>query len=60
MNEVNNERILNISFNKSGNGSYTPRISLPISWIKEMGINKENRSVKVIFENNEIRIVKND
>lgn len=60
MAESDNERILNISFNKSGNGSFTPRISLPIAWIREMGIDQENRKVKVIFENNEIRIRKND
>lgn len=51
-------RNLNISFNKSGNGSYTPRIVLPISWVKEMGISPDNRQVKVIFENNKIIIEK--
>lgn len=55
-----NERELNISFNKSGNGSFTPRISLPIAWIREMGIDQENRKVKVVFENNEIKIKKHD
>lgn len=54
------ERELNISFSKSGSGSYTPRVSLPASWIKEMDIDKENRKVKVTFENNEIRIKKLD
>lgn len=54
------ERELNISFNKSGNGTYTPRISLPIAWIREMGIDKENRQVKVTFEDGEIKIKKLD
>lgn len=52
------ERELNISFSKSGNGSYTPRISLPIAWVREMGIDQENRKVKVTFEDGEIRIKK--
>lgn len=56
----NNERELNVSFNKSGNGNYTPRIILPIAWIKEMGLDLENRRVKAIFENGEIKIKKLD
>lgn len=32
------ERELNIYFSKSASGSHTPRISLPTTWIKEMGI----------------------
>lgn len=54
------ERELNISFNKSGNGTYTPRISLPIAWVREMGIDQENRQVKVTFEDGEIKIKKLD
>lgn len=54
------ERELNISFNKSGNGTYTPRISLPIAWIREMGIDQDNRKVNVTFEDGEIRIKKSD
>lgn len=54
------ERELNISFNKSGNGTYTPRISLPIAWIREMGIDQDNRQVKVTFEDGEIKIKKLD
>ncbi|MPN36095.1 hypothetical protein SDC9_183600 [bioreactor metagenome] len=52
------ERELNISFSKSGSGSYTPRISLPATWIKEMGVDVENRKVLVSFENGEITIKK--
>jgi hypothetical protein len=51
-------RNLKISFNKSGAGNLTPKISLPAVWIKEMGIDLENREVEVIFENNEIVIRK--
>ena len=40
-------RNLKISFNKSGSGSLTPRLSLPITWIREMGISQEDREVVV-------------
>lgn len=52
------KRELNISFNKSGSGSYTPRISLPATWINEMGIDKENRKVSVAFKDGQIIIEK--
>lgn len=55
-----NKRQLNISFNKSGSGSITPKISLPSTWIREMGLDKENRKVEVVFENDEIKIKKLD
>ncbi len=54
------KRKLNVSFNKSGRGSLTTRVTLPIAWIKEMGIDQENREVEVTFENSEIRIKKLD
>lgn len=52
------KRELNISFNKSGSGSYTPRISLPAKWIKEMGIDTENRKVIASFKDGKIIIEK--
>ncbi len=52
------KRELNISFNKSGSGSYTPRISLPATWIKEMGIDTDNRKVSVMFKDGKIIIEK--
>lgn len=54
------KRELNISFNKSGSGSYTPRISLPATWINEMGIDKENRKVSVTFKDGQIVIEKSE
>lgn len=51
-----NERELNVTFNKSGNGSYTPRVVLPIAWVREMGLDQDNKKIKAIFENGEIRI----
>jgi len=51
------ERKLKVLFGKSGNGYLTPRISLPISWIKDMGISQENRNVKVIFNEETKQII---
>lgn len=53
-----NKRDLKITFNKSGAGNITPKISLPALWIKEMGINADDRNIEVTYENGEIRIKK--
>lgn len=44
------ERNLKISFNKSGRGTFTPKIALPISFINDMGITMDNREVKVLYD----------
>lgn len=53
-------RNLKISFNKSGSGSYTPRLSLPITWIREMGISQEDREVVVSLCEDFIMVRKKD
>lgn len=45
-------------FNNDGKGTYTNRISLPKTWIAQMGITKEEREVIVKFEDNKIIIEK--
>lgn len=52
------KRILKISFMKGGSGSTSSRITLPITWIKKMGLEVENREVEVSFDekNNTILI----
>lgn len=52
-------RNLNITYNKSGSGSVTSRISLPITWLREMGVDENNREVIIEFKNNSIVISKN-
>lgn len=52
------QRKLKISFNKSGSGSISTSIRLPITWIKEMGIDKDNRDVEVHFDKDKIIIKK--
>lgn len=46
----NEERILNIIFNRSGSGSDSTKIAIPIKWIRDMKIDKENKQVKVIYD----------
>lgn len=52
------KRSLKISFMKSGSGSTSSRITLPITWIKKMGLDIDNREVEVIFneKDNSIKI----
>jgi hypothetical protein len=52
------ERKLKVNFNKSGRGSYTPRLTLPITDLRKMGITPENRQVNYYYnEENDIMII---
>ena len=42
------KRDLNISFYKAGNGEAT-RISLPKPWLRELGITKEKKQLKLFL-----------
>ncbi len=54
------ERKLNVSYSKSGSGSITSRLSIPIVDLRKMGVTPENREVIYFFdeENNQIIIKK--
>lgn len=54
------KRTLKIQYAKGGSGSKTTRLTIPITWIKEMGISEENREVEVSFDNGKIVIQKKD
>ena len=43
------KRNLNISFYKAGNGT-SSRLNIPIKWLREMGINENEKSVEVIYD----------
>lgn len=45
------KRILKISFNKSGSGSITKRLTLPSRIIADMGITDEEREVEMFYDN---------
>lgn len=53
-------RILNLMIHKSGSGSLSSRLCIPMSWAKHMGLNIENKQVEVSFdyELKEIKIKK--
>ena len=51
-------RELNIIFTKSGAGSTTTKLTLPISWINKLNITKEEREVIVTLEEDRIVIKK--
>ena len=57
------ERIAKVSFNKSGGTArgtaITNRVTIPTSWIKELGITEDDREVKLILEKSKIIIEKN-
>lgn len=53
-------RKLNISLVLSGQGSITGRLILPTSWLKEMGINENDREVKCYFDGKKIIVSKGE
>ena len=54
------KRKLNIQFAKSGSGSRTTRLTIPVSFIDKLGITADNREVNVIYVNGKIIITKEE
>ena len=51
-------RKLNVSYNKSGNGYLTPKLSLPKSDLEDMGITPEDREYSYYYnKDNKIMIL---
>ena len=44
-------RILNVTFGKSGVGSISPKLSLPVTNLKNMKIVPENRKINYYYDN---------
>ncbi|MCC0707267.1 AbrB/MazE/SpoVT family DNA-binding domain-containing protein [Clostridioides sp. ES-S-0190-01] len=59
---MDNKRKLNISFAKGGAGSTYTRISLPITWVRDMGLTQDDKTVVVEYDeyNQTITIKKYD
>ena len=61
-NYFKDEKVAKVIFNKSGGtakgAAITNRVTIPTSWIKEMGITEDNREIKLVIENNKIIIEK--
>lgn len=51
------ERNLNIIFNKSGSGSMNTKVSIPITWIKQMGITEKEREVVATYNEEKQEII---
>lgn len=56
--DVFESRSLKAMFGKGGNGSTNARVSIPYSWLLEMGITEYSNEIDVRFYNNTITIVK--
>lgn len=54
------KRKAKIIFNKGGSGGLSPRVTLPITWLREMGVNPDNREVNVYEVAGEIIISKEE
>jgi bifunctional DNA-binding transcriptional regulator/antitoxin component of YhaV-PrlF toxin-antitoxin module len=52
------KRKANVMFNKNGKGFTTTRITLPVPWIKDMGLNETNKEVIIEYEDEKITIKK--
>lgn len=46
---VKETRDLKMMFSKSGSGNITPRISLPMTWVKHMGMDLDERDIEVTY-----------
>ena len=52
------KRKANVMFNKNGRGFTTTRITLPVPWIKDMGLNETDKAVRLEYEDEKITIKK--
>lgn len=50
-------RKLNVNFNKSGSGSLTPRLTLPITDLRDMGVTIENRGINYYYDKKNKQII---
>lgn len=50
-------RKLNVSFGKSGAGSISPKLSLPVTDLRDMGITPENREVNYYYDKENKQII---
>lgn len=48
-----------VGFKKSGSGSYTPVVTIPITWLREMGINQDSRNI-VVYKDNDSIVIRKD
>lgn len=51
------KREAKILWSKSGKGSDTTRVTLPVSWIRKMGITTDLREVELFFDEDTKKIL---
>lgn len=44
------KRVLNTIWSKSGTGSLTTKISIPINWLYDMGLSVENKTIIAAYD----------
>lgn len=49
-----------VQFHKSGSGNISTRLSIPASWLAELGITEKEKKVIIEKKEKEIRIYKED
>ena len=50
------ERTLKVLWNKSGSGSISPRVLIPIGWLRDMGVNENDLEIKAIYKKKKKKI----
>ncbi len=51
------KRILNINFYKSGSGSISSKVTLPITILRKMGFTEDNRKAEMIYDEKKNQII---
>ena len=51
------ERKLNVTFGKSGAGSISPKVSLPVTDLRDMGVTPEEREIIYYYDKKNKQII---
>lgn len=46
-----------VSFSKSGSGSLTPRVIVPITWLREMGVTPDDKRINMEYDKESKQII---
>jgi hypothetical protein len=52
------KRNIKITFNRNGKGCITPKVSLPVPFVKELGFTEDDREGYIEIDKNKIIITK--
>ena len=51
------KRVLKVIFGKDGRGATNTKLTLPITWLREIGITQDERSVSVEYDKKNEQII---